>query len=101
MRACVCVCVYMCVYIYIYTHTHTHTHTYIYIYIYIYIYNFIHTVLIKTIKNDTFKQSVQTTVPVHTFTGNGNTLINSQQSLRGSEVCPSAALVVCLGISKW
>jgi len=46
----------------------------------IYINNFIHNVLIATINNDTFKQFVQTTVLVHAFIGNGNTLINSQPS---------------------
>jgi len=45
----------------------------------IYIY-FIHNILIKTIKNGTFKQFVDTTALVHTFIGNGNTLINSQAS---------------------
>ena len=52
--------------IYIYTHTH----------------NFIHNILIKTIKNGTFKQFVETTALVHAFIGNGNTLINSQPSSR-------------------
>ena len=55
---------------------------YIYIYIYIYIYksNFIHNISIKTINNDTFKQLVETKALVHSFIGNGNTLINSQPS---------------------
>jgi len=44
-----------------------------------YIKNFIHNIVIKTMNNDTFKQSVETTVLVHAFTGNGNT-INSQPS---------------------
>jgi len=44
------------------------------------IYNFIHTILIKTINNDTLKQYVETTVLVHAFNGNGSTLINSQPS---------------------
>jgi len=47
-------------------------------YIYIYIYNFIHSILIKPINNDTFKNSVQTTALVHAFIRNSNTLINSQ-----------------------
>jgi len=46
----------------------------------IYINNFIHNILTKTIKNDTFKQCVEIAVLVHGFTGNGNTLINSQPS---------------------
>ena len=62
-RACVCVCVCVCVFFYLY----------------IYKSNFINNILIKTIKNDTFKQFVQTTAPVHAFFGNGNT-INSQPS---------------------
>ena len=46
----------------------------------IYISNFIHSILIKTINNGTSKKSVDTTALVHAFTGNGNTLINSQPS---------------------
>ena len=84
---CVCVCVCVCV--------HTYIHTYIYIS------KFIYNILIKTIKTDTFKEFVETTVLVHAFIGNGNTLLNSQPSLRGSEVCSSAMLVMCLVISKW
>ena len=53
---------------------------YIYIYTHIYIYNFIHNILIKTIKNYTFKQFVETIALVHAFIGNGNKLINSQAS---------------------
>jgi len=45
--------------------------------------NFNNNVLIETVNNDTFKQFVETTVLVHTSIGNGNTLIDSQQSLRG------------------
>ena len=67
---------------------------------YIYISNFIHSILIKTINNDTFKQSVATTVLAHAFNGNGNILINFQPSLRGFEVCPSAMLVICTVITK-
>ena len=44
----------------------------------IYTNKFIHNISIKTIKNYTFKQSVETTVLVHAFIGNGNTLIKSQ-----------------------
>jgi len=33
----------------------------------LFIYNFIHTILIKTINNDNFKQSVETTVLVHAW----------------------------------
>jgi len=47
---------------------------------YIYIYIFIHIILIKTINNYTFKQSVETTVLVHAFIGNGNTLTDSHPS---------------------
>jgi len=36
-----------------------------------YINNFTHNILIKTIKNDTFKQSIETTVLIPAFTGNG------------------------------
>ena len=65
------------------------------------IYNFIHNNLIKTINNDTFKQYVETTVLVHAFIGNGDTLSISQPSSEGPEVCPSAMLVIRLVISKW
>ena len=36
--------------------------------------------IIKTINNNTFKQHVETTVLVHVFIHNGNTLIISQPS---------------------
>ena len=65
------------------------------------IYNFIHTILIKTINNDTLKQYVETTVLVHDFNGNGNTLINSQPSSERFEVYPSVMLVICLVINTW
>jgi len=42
-------------------------HLFPYLHEYIRINNFIHNILIKTINNDTFKQSVETTVPVHAF----------------------------------
>ena len=48
--------------------------------IYIYKSNFIHSILIKTINNDTLKQSAETVVLVHAFISNGNTLINSHPS---------------------
>jgi len=47
-----------------------------------------------------FKQYVETTVPIHAFTGNSNTLINSQPS---SERFWSLffSCAICLCISKW
>ena len=46
------------IYIYIHTHTHTHIHTHIYIYIYIYIYIFIHQ--LRTSRESSYSEDLDT-----------------------------------------